>query len=59
MTTVTITDRIMMIKGRAGFNWCEALGYLLGPLSHCCEEKNGKRQSICENPKMTLWKYGR
>ena len=32
--------------------------HLWGPFNHCCEGKNGKRQSICENRKITLWKYG-
>jgi len=32
--------------------------HLWGPLCHSCEEQNGKRYKICENPKMTLWMYG-
>ena len=44
---------------RTGFNWCETLRLILlwGPFSHCCEEKNGHRQSICENRIITLWNY--
>ena len=45
---------------RAGFNWCKALARLIhlwGPLFHCCEKENEKRQSICENWKIALWKY--
>jgi len=32
--------------------------HLWGPLSHCCEGKNGMRWSSWENSKMTLWKCG-
>ena len=32
--------------------------HLWGPLFCCCEGKNGKCQSICENRKITLWKHG-
>ena len=37
--------------------WGPRLIHLWGPLNHCCEEKNGKRQSIYENRIITLRKY--
>jgi len=39
-------------------NHCPRLIHLWGPFTHCCEENNGKCQSIRENRKITLWKHG-
>ena len=57
-------EHLAVTRGTLGFRrtpvekHCPRLIHLWGPLSHCCEEKMEKHESICEKPKMTLWKYG-